>query len=182
MGAVSTRPTSSSSAWTKGVLRMFESQGVEPAWLLREAGIDPVALDQPQGRLDLEQVNRLWRLAVAASGQETLGLDRDIAARYLDLELAAPWIGSGATLGSVLESHAHYSALTNDAAAFILEREHPNVWVKLAHGNDPAFPRQRLEYDLLAVVLVTAACRRWFGVSPADYRLHHGPDLPDGVS
>lgn len=157
MGGVSTRPASSSSAWVKGVLRMFESQGVDTARLLQAADIDPAALDQPHGRLDLEPVNRLWRLAVAASGQETLGLDRELAARYVDLELAAPWIGSGATLGSVLESHAHYSALTNDSAAFTLEREHPNVWVKLTHGSDPAFPRQRLEYGLLAVVLV---CQR----------------------
>lgn len=157
MGGVTTRPPSSSSAWTKGLLRMFESQGADPARLLQAAGIDPAALDQPHVRLDLEQMNRLWRLAVAATGQETLGLDRDIAARYVDLELAAPWIGSGATLGSVLESHAHYGALTNDSAAFTLEREHPNVWVKLTQGNDPVFPRQRVEYGLLAVVLV---CQR----------------------
>lgn len=136
---------------------MFESQGADPARLLRDAGIDPAALDQPQRPLDLEQMNRLWRLAVAATGQETLGLDRDLAARYIDLEVAAAWIGSGATLGSMLENHAHYGALTNDAAAITLEREHPDVWVKLTHGNDPAFPRQRLEYGLLAVLLV---CQR----------------------
>ena len=133
MGAVTTRTTASSSAWIKGVLRMFASQGVDTARLLAVADINPEALDQPDCRLDLEQVNRLWRLAVAASGQETLGLDRELASRYVDLELAAAWVGSGATLGSVLESQAHYGALTNDAAALTLEREHPNVWVALTH-------------------------------------------------
>ena len=97
---MSTGPTSSSTAWIKGVLRMFESQGVEIAPLLHAAELDPALQEDPHARLDLEQVNRLWRLAVAASGQETLGLERDLAGRFIDLELAAGWVGSGASLWS----------------------------------------------------------------------------------
>ena len=156
-GSVSTARTASSAAWIKGVLRMFESQGVDTARLLQAADIDPALLEQADARLDLDQVNRLWRLAVAASGQETLGLDRELAGRHVDLEIAASWVGSGATLGSVLQSQASYAALTSDASAFTLEVEHPNVWMAITHGNDPSFPRQRLEYGLLAIVLV---CQR----------------------
>ena len=155
--SVSTGPTSSSAAWIQGVLRMFASQGISTAALLQAAGVDPATFDRPNARLDLEQVNRLWQLAVAGSRQETLGLDRTLAARYIDLELAAAWVGSGATLWSVLESQAHYGALTDDASAFTLEREHPDAWVVLTHGNDVAFPRQRIEYGLLAVLLI---CQR----------------------
>ncbi|MFC5499862.1 AraC family transcriptional regulator [Caenimonas terrae] len=151
---MSTGPTATSAAWVRGVLRMFESQGVDSARLLQAAEIDPALLEDPHGRLELEAVNRLWRLAVAASGQETLGLDRALASRYLDLEIAANWIGSDATLGSVLQSQASYAALTNDASAFTLEPEHPNVWLALTHGNDRAYPRQRIEYAMLATVLV----------------------------
>jgi AraC-like DNA-binding protein len=154
MGTVSTPPTTSSNAWIKSVLRMFESQGVAIARLLQAADIDPALLEDPHARLDLEQVNRLWRLAVAASGQESLGLDRELASRHVDLELAANWIGTGATLLSVLESQASYAALTNDGSAFTLEAEHPNVWLTLTHGNDKSFPRQRVEYSMLAIVLV----------------------------
>lgn len=157
MEAVSTGPTASSAAWIKGVLRMFESQGVDIPRLLHAAGIDPALLDQPHAKLDLQQVNRLWQLAVAASGQETLGLDRDLAGRYIDLEIAARWVGSVASLWSVLESQANYAALTNDASAFTLEREHPDAWLALTHGNDRTFPRQRIEYAMLAIVLV---CQR----------------------
>ncbi len=157
MEGVSTATTASSAAWIKGVLRMFASQGVESSRLLQAAGIDPAQLDQPNARLDLAQVNRLWRLAVAASGQETLGLDRELAGRHIDLEVAAAWVGSGATLWSVLENQAHYGALIDDASAFTLEREHPDAWVTPTHGNDRAFPRQRIEYSMLAVVLV---CQR----------------------
>ena len=73
---------------------MFESQGVEIAPLLHAAELDPALQEDRHARLDLEQVNRLWRLAVAASGQETLGLERDLAGCCIDLELAAGWVGS----------------------------------------------------------------------------------------
>src|SRR6478752_3975793 len=118
MGAVGTTTITSSSAWVKGLLRMFESQGVPISRLLEQAGIDRELLDHPHTRLTFEQVNQLWRIAVRTSGQETLGLDRDLAARYVDLELAANWVGSHATLGSVLQSQASYAALSNDASAF----------------------------------------------------------------
>ncbi|GAC1600591.1 MAG: AraC family transcriptional regulator [Ramlibacter sp.] len=152
-----TGPVSSSVAWVKGLFRMFESQGVAPSRLLAAAGIEPDRIDLPNARLNLQEVNRLWELAVAASGQETLGLDRVLAARHIDLEIGANWAGSGASLWSVLESQARYAALAGDASAFTLEREHPDAWVQLTHGNDPAFPRQRIEYSLLAVLLV---CQR----------------------
>jgi AraC-like DNA-binding protein len=159
-GSVGKTPTTSSGAWVKGLLRMFESQGVPIARLLEQAGIDRRLLDDPHHRLDFEQVNRLWRMAAAASGQETLGLDRELAGRYIDLEIAAKWVGSHATLGSVLKSQASYAALSNDASAFTLEDEHPNVWVALTHGNDSASPRQRAEYAMLAILLVAQRATR----------------------
>lgn len=157
MGSVNTGPIASSAAWVNGVLRMFASQGVDTTRLLRDATIEPALLEQPHARFELHQVNRLWRGAVAASGQETLGLDRELAARYLDLELAASWVSSGASLRSVLENQANYAALTNDSTAFALEPQHPDTWVALAHGNDRSFPRQRFEYAMLALLLI---CQR----------------------
>ena len=52
MGAVSTAPTTSSAGWIKGVLRMFESQGVDIARLLQSAQIAPALLEDPHVRLD----------------------------------------------------------------------------------------------------------------------------------
>ena len=157
MEGVSTGPIASSSAWIKGVLRMFQSQGVDIARLLRAADIDAALIEQVDTRLDLEQVNLLWRLAVAASGQDTLGLDREVAGRHIDLEIAASWVSTDASLLSVLQSQASYAALTRDASAFTLELEHPNTWVALTYGNERTVPRQRIEYSMLAIMLV---CQR----------------------
>ena len=176
-GAVSTGPIASSAAWIKGVLRMFESQGVDVARLLDAARIAPAVIGDPHARLDLEQVNQLWRLAVEASGQQTLGLDRELAARYIDLEIAAGWVGSDATLGSVLQSQASYSALTRDASAFSMEGQHPDAWLALTHGNDKSFPRQRIEYTLLAIVLVAQrATRRPLRPLAAEFVFAEPPD------
>ena len=133
---------------------MFESQGVGVARLLEQAGVDQALLADPHATLDYERVDRLWQIAAAVTGQETLGLDRDLAARYIDLEVAANWVGSHATLGSVLQSQASYAALSNNASAFTLETDHPNVWLTLTHGNDRSSPRQRSEYAMLAILLV----------------------------
>lgn len=132
---------------------MFASQGLDTSRLLEAAAIDPAAVDQPLSRFDLEQVNRLWRLAVAASGQETLGLDRELAGRFIDMQIAATSMGSGASLWAVLESQSRYLALTDDASAFTLERVHPHAWLALTHGNDLSFARQRIEYSMLGIVL-----------------------------
>ena len=154
---MSTGQTASSAAWVNGVLQMFASQGVDTSRLLETAGISPASIAQPHARFDLQQVNRLWQLAVAASGQEALGLDRELVGRFVDLEMASTSMGSGASLRAVLDSQSQYLTLTDDAAAFTIERDHPDVWLVLTHGNDVGFPRQRVEYSMLAMVL---ACQQ----------------------
>ncbi len=153
MSGVGTEQTASSAVWVRALLDLFASQGVEIPRLLDAAGIGRASVQEPHARFDLQQVNRLWQLAVAASGQQTLGLDRRLAGRFVNFEIAGQSIGSGASLWSALESLTHYLALTNDAAAFTLERDHPNAWMAFTHGNDASFPRQRLEYGMLAMVI-----------------------------
>lgn len=178
MGGVKTHQTASSAAWVRGLLDLFASQGVDIPRLLDAAGIARASVEQPHARFDLQQVNRLWQLAVAASGQETLGLDRALAGRFVDFEIAAESMGSGASLWAALESLSHYLALTDDAAAFTLERQHPDAWLVLTHGNDPSFPRQRVEYGMLAILLgCQRAIRRQLRPLAADFVFPEPPDV-----
>jgi len=62
----------SSSAWVRGVLEMFAAEGIDVAALFEEAGLDRSALDDAAGRFDIDDVSRLWELAVARSGKATL--------------------------------------------------------------------------------------------------------------
>ena len=49
---------SHSSAWVRGVVHLFASQGVDSGWLLREAGIEPERLKHSHERFKLSEVDR----------------------------------------------------------------------------------------------------------------------------
>lgn len=149
--------TTSSSAWLRGVVQMFASQGVDAARLFEQAGIDIARLHQPHMRFDPAEVGRLWALAVAASGNTTLGIDRQLAARYINFEFATQAMWPSHALQGGLESLARYLHLTGDFASFTIEPQLGGTWLALEHGKDPATPRQRIEFGLL--VLLTL-CRR----------------------
>ncbi len=144
---------SSSATWVKGVVDMFASQGLDTARLLQGAGIDPGRLSQAQARIGADQVTRLWDLAVALSGNPSLGLQRELTSRYVNFDVVGYAMLSSANLGAGLQSLARYLALISDAATFSLEPSDGNLWLALGHtGNTLRVPRQRQEYGLLALL------------------------------
>ena len=109
----------SSSAWLRSVVRLFTSQGVDPNALFAEAGVDIKRLEEPHERFASDDISRLWEIAVRVSGNPTLGLDRQLARRYMKFEIASQAMSSGPTLLDGLEGFTHYLALIGDSAAFM---------------------------------------------------------------
>lgn len=62
------------SSWILAICRTIESYGVDSGKLLIEAGIDSELLQNPNARVPTDQVTQLWHLAVAATGDESIGL------------------------------------------------------------------------------------------------------------
>ena len=62
------------SSWVLGITRTIRSYGCDPEPLLREAGIDPDILFRYGDRVSIVETNRLWKLAVEATGDEAIGL------------------------------------------------------------------------------------------------------------
>jgi len=155
--AAMTSTISSSSAWLRGVVHLFASQGVDPAWLFEEAGLDAARLRQPHARFETGEIARLWELALARSGQGALGLDRQLARRFINFDIAAQAMWPCPSLASGLESLSRYLALIGDAAGFTLQPDRGDGWVVLAHGADGSSPRQRIEFGMLALLLL---CQR----------------------
>lgn len=60
--------------WAIALVRTLDARGLDGRALMREAQLDPQLLDDPNGRAPLSGMSRLWRLAVAASGDPCLGL------------------------------------------------------------------------------------------------------------
>jgi AraC-like DNA-binding protein len=147
----------SSSAWVKGVADMFAAQGLDVPRLFDAVGLDIRLLEKPDARFAADEVTQLWDLAVAWSGRQSLGLDRELASRYVNFDVVGYAMLSSADLRAGLESFARYLALISDAATFEVQPERRGAWLILGHmGNTLRIPRQRQEFGLLALLM---ACR-----------------------
>ncbi|HKB53490.1 MAG TPA: AraC family transcriptional regulator, partial [Ramlibacter sp.] len=143
----------SSCTWVKGILAMFAGRGVDVPHLVGAVGIDPRRLESPQERFGADEVSRLWQLAVVASGDPALGLERALTARYVDFDVVGYAMLSSPDLRSGLERLARYMAVVSDAASFELQREGERHWLVLGGtGYTLPVPRQRYAYGMLSLV------------------------------
>jgi AraC-like DNA-binding protein len=145
---------SHSSAWVRGVVHFFASQGVATDVLMREAGVDPVRLDHLHERFTLVEVDRMWRVAVARTGQAALGLDRTLTRRHMHFQVAAQAMWSSPDLGSGLQVLSQYLHLIHDATAFSIDHDGPDRWLVLEYGVAEGSPRQRVEFTLFALLML----------------------------
>jgi AraC-like DNA-binding protein len=148
---------SHSAAWLRGVVHMFASQGVDTTTLLAEAGISPERLKHSHERFALGDVDRLWQLAVAKTGQQTLGLDRALARRHIHFNLAEQAMWSSPDLLAGLTVLSQYLHLIVDASTFDLVAERGDRWLVLQYSTDGSSPRQRVEFAMFALLLL---CQR----------------------
>lgn len=148
-----TMQRSSSSGWVKGLADMFASQGIDVPRLFQVAGVNPRSLEQPEQRIAGDKLSELWNLAVAWSGNPQLGMDAELATRFLNFDLVAYPMLASADLLSGLRSLSHYMALLSDATILEPIDGAAGCWVGIDHiGVARAVPRQRQEHALLAVL------------------------------
>lgn len=144
---------SSSSGWVKGLADMFASQGIDVPRLFHHAGVDLRVLDQPEQRIDGDKLSELWQLAVDWSGNPQLGLDSQLAARFVNFDLVAYPMLTSPDLLSGLRRLSRYMALLSDATMLELVDDDAGCWAVIGHiGAARAVPRQRQEHALLAVL------------------------------
>jgi AraC-like DNA-binding protein len=145
---------SHSAAWVRGVVHLFASQGVDTGWMFQQAGIDGERLKHPHERFTLPEMDRMWELAVAKSGQPTLGLDRGLARRHIDFNIAAQAMWSSPDLGGGLVVLSQYLVLISDASVFSMVAAGADRWLVLEYGSDGRSPRQRVEFTMFALLLL----------------------------
>lgn len=143
----------SSSAWVRGVVDMFASEGLDVAALFREAGLDMAMLDAPAGRFSIDDVSVLWELAVARSGKDTLGLSKELAVRHGNFGTVRYAMMACPNLRAALELLVRYMNVVSNAATFSLTPKADGDWFELGHrGGDRPVPRQRVEFGMLTVL------------------------------
>jgi AraC-like DNA-binding protein len=148
----------SSSAWVRGLVEMFASQGVDVPRLFAAAQLPVARMHDPNGRFTPDEVTRLWEFALASTGNPVLGIDAELAARFIDFEAVGYATLSSENLEAALREFARYLALISSATTFAIEPQGDDLWLVMGHtGYTRPVPPQRSAYSLLA--LLTLA--RW---------------------
>ena len=134
---------------------MFEAEGLDPTALFNAAKLDRESLADPNARYPADAVSVLWEMAVAQSGKPNLGLTRELAARFGNIDLVGYAMASSPTLLSGLQAMAKAMALVSDAATFSVEKSAQGYLLSLGHvGNKRPVPRQRTEFGLLTLLML----------------------------
>ncbi len=172
-----------SSLWVKGLVDMFASQGVDATRLFTALRLDIRLLDESDARFTIQEVSKMWDLAVAWSGKPALGLDPDLAARFVNFDAVNHVMMAYPKLRTSLEKLAAYLAVISSALVFTLEPEGDDFWLALGYvGTAPHGPRQRQEYSLLALLTLCrwlvrrnlcALAAEFCGATPANAQPYH---------
>lgn len=129
----------------------------------------------PGARFDPDDITRLWETALQLSGNPTLGIDAELAARHIDFQELGVVMLSCTDLRAGIDHAARYLALVSSATVFRLAPDTQGCWIEISHtGVSRPVPVQRSTYSLLAVL---AMCR-WVArraIQPLTVELAHPP-------
>jgi AraC-like DNA-binding protein len=104
------------SSWTRALIRALEARDVDALALARAAGIPLTALDDPERRVPLEASTRLWKAAVAATGDHAIGLEVSRHVRPTTFHGLGQAFLASTSLAAALERTARHSPLIYDPA------------------------------------------------------------------
>ena len=138
--------------------------GVPKGELLREAGITEAQLTDPDGRIPLAAIARLWRATTSRLPDPLLGLRLGADARVRDLGLVGYTMAYSRNVESALRRLSRYSRIVSDALVLHIDAGREASWVRI--DVQPALRAYRPAADArLAAAL--AMCREITGKSIA---------------
>jgi AraC-like DNA-binding protein len=144
---------SSAVFWVKGIVTALKQEDLDVPALIREAGLNPIALDNPDARVPTETVSRLWRLAVERSGNPAAGLAGAMVPKPSIFDVVGYAMMSSPDLRGVLERAARYIRIVSDAATLNVTTNHDGYRLCLELlGGDDEVPWQRYCFDLMSVL------------------------------
>lgn len=168
-------------ALARTALDAAQRAGLSRDDLLRRAGVAAELVDDPDGRIPVDQLLKLWHVAAEASGDPWFGLhagEQVTSARSIHLVGFAA--KSSASLRECYERTAMFAAVTNEASeiAVVHERGRHAVVVGPRPGLAP-WPRVYADMALAAYLCLG---RRWVGrdVVPTAVAFQH--PRPDDIS
>lgn len=102
----------------RGLARAVEKMGFDHSALLEAARIDPVRLDDVEGRLDIAEYDRLLTTAIDVTGNPALGLHIGETAHGPTYNLSAHLVSHSRTLGDGMHALIRFYRLLWDRPAW----------------------------------------------------------------
>jgi AraC-like DNA-binding protein len=141
-------------------LEKLGEMGVSRDLLLREAKLDERLLRDPDGRIPLDAVARLWHAAASRVPDPAFGLRIGAQTSVREWGLVGYAVAHSSTLGHGLNCFAHYSRVVSDALVVRIDAERDASWVRL--DVQPALRAFRPAVDARLAALLSA-CREIVG-------------------
>lgn len=104
------------SSWCRVIRKTLDVSGFDGTALLREAGLDPRLLDDPNARYPVSGTARLWRIARRETGDPCFGLKVASQVTNGTFHALSYSIGPSATLRDAFERMERYARICSDAA------------------------------------------------------------------
>jgi AraC-like DNA-binding protein len=108
--------------WVKAICRALEAAGCDSAALLAEAGFDVKSLDGPNARCPLTHTARLWRIAVAATGDPAFGIKVASHIKQTTFHALSYGLSASSTLKEAFERVQRYCHVASDAIEYEFSR------------------------------------------------------------
>jgi AraC-like DNA-binding protein len=108
--------------WVKAICRALDAAGCDSAALLAEAGFDIKAIDGPTVRCPLTQTARLWRIAVAATGDPGFGIKVASHIKQTTFHALGYGLSASSTLKEAFERVQRYCHVASDAIEYDFSR------------------------------------------------------------
>lgn len=111
------------SSWVRVIVRALDTRGLGGRALAVKAGLDVGALDDANARYAVATTARLWRLAVAATGDPSVGLFISRFARETNFHALGYSVVASRSLKDAFERMVRYSRIVSDSVQFRLEEQ-----------------------------------------------------------
>lgn len=142
-----------SGAWARGVVNAFGRMGLDVDALCKEIGVDRELFTDTTGRPPRDALGRLWRAALAASGDRFLGLSAGELWEARADNLVILLLTSAESLGEGLEASLRYQELLSHGRVITLG-EHPEYHALHINKIEHELPITVHEIEFIAVVLM----------------------------
>lgn len=147
-------PTSTFGPWSATILRALAARGLDANALAAKAGVDPGALG-PDARVPRAALDRLWAVAVEATGEPALGLEMPRFTAQTTFHALGYAVLASVTLRDAFERIIRYRRLVGDVLELGLVDAGDRARFVIDVSRHPGIPYQAV--DAVAALTVAQA-------------------------